>query len=131
MTDSALEESLRQWGAAKRKLLGVPAQPRSIFGRISDEGSVGAAIRGQPPDDPEVMLSTALETARAIRTALNDHALRYQWHVCLVAQYVHWGKASTKAKRMSLALPEYYSSLNSARAVVSEYLTRIADSPQE
>lgn len=126
MTDSALEESLRQWGRAKRKLMGIPPQPRSIFGRIQDEGSVGAAIRGEPPDPPEVMLNIALIVARAIRQAIDDHALPYHPYEVLTAHYVLRGPTQRKAERLNITRAVFYQRLNMARAILGPYIMRLS-----
>ena len=125
MTDNALEESLRAWGAAKRKILGIPNQPRSIFGRISEEGSVGAAIRGKTPDPPEVLLHTALIVARAIRTAIDDHTLPYHAHETLTAHYVYRGPPRIKAVRLGIKPKVYYERLNQAKGILAPYITRL------
>ena len=124
MRDSLLEDQLRTWGRARRKILGIPPQPRSIFGRIQDEGSVGAAIRGEAPDPPEVMLAVALLVARAIRQALDDHALPYHSHEVLQAQYVYRGPPRVKAIRLGISPNLYYQRLNVARAAIAPYISR-------
>lgn len=123
--DNALEEALRVWGAAKRKILGIPPQPRSIFGRIHDEGAVGAAIRGQAPDPPEVMLHTALLVGRALRTALDDHTMPYHCHEVLTAHYVYRGPPSVKAIRLGVTPRVYYSRLDQARTILKPYLSAL------
>lgn len=120
MTDNALEAALRSWGRAKRKLNGAPP-PKSIFGRISDEGNVGAAIRGKLPDPPEVMLKDALIIARAIRAAIDARTLNYDQNQALHMHYVAWGPISKKIKRLKLKRYEYFSLLNGAKAAVEPF----------
>lgn len=128
--DNWLESLLWEWGAAKRRVLGIPAQPSSVFGRFlaTEGGPAAAASRGERPDDPEVMLNNGLLVARAIRTALDEHVLTWHQHEILTAHYVYWGPPRVKAKRMRIPQAKYFSRLDSARATIAPYVTRFAGS---
>ena len=118
---------MRTWGRAKRKALGIPPQPRSIFGRIHDEGSVGAAIRGAAPDPPEVMLDIALTVSRARQQAIEDGDLKLQDSEIMFIHFVCHGSPKTKAKQLNLGMSAYYRSLDRLRAIIGPYITRMEE----
>jgi hypothetical protein len=122
-----LNEAFREWGICKKRILAIPPQPRSIFGRIASEGSVGAAIRGQAPAPPEVMLGIGLLVSRAIRTAIDEHALPYEQHEILHAHHVYYGPPRVKAKRMKIPLKTYYQLLTAAHNTVEPYIVRLSE----
>lgn len=101
-----IEEYLVCWGQAKRKI-NRATYPRSIFGRIAEEGAVGAAIRGRPPDPPEVLLGNALIVARALQICLQRGILREIHKDVLDIHYIGYGRSKDKADRLRIT-PNYY-----------------------
>jgi hypothetical protein len=79
------------------------------------------------------MLNTALLVARAIRTALDEHALSYHQHEVLTAQYVYYGPPRVKAARMRIPPKTYYARLSAAQKVIAPYVVRLSETenPQD
>ena len=129
MTEQELDEKLKLWGKAKRRINGTPPQPKSLSGRLMTEGAVGAAIRSSRSPEPlEVMLKEALEVSRAIRTALDLRVLKEDQHKALYIHYVIWGPSKKKAERLGMELPSYYSFLNAGRKTIRPFIIDIAAS---
>jgi hypothetical protein len=117
-----LDEMLKAWGIAKRRILGIwVQQPRSILGRMVEEGA-GAGIRGQESSHPEVMTGEPLLVARGIRMAIDDHTLRYEDNQCLFLHYVCYGKASAKARHLRIPLAVYFTRLNRAKSAIAPHI---------
>lgn len=125
MRDQFIEDMLRTWGKARRKINGTPTPPKSIWGRIVTEGK-GAAIRSHEIKTPEVMLNEALIVSRAIRQAIDDHALGYDENRALHLQYVAWCSPDIKAKAMGVRKGVFYSLLDGARNAVNPYIYRLS-----
>ena len=124
-----------EWGKAKRRINGMPdltEPPRdgplrsgkcnSVAGRVKEEGPVGAAIHSDQPAEPlEVMLGDALETAIAIRKAIDKKSLTERQHEVL---FVHYAiSASIKKKLAILGLSKrcYYERLNAAHRSIEPW----------
>lgn len=128
MTDQALDELFKTWGRCKRKVLGVPPPPRSIMGRIADEGP-GASIRGPPPAPPEVMLGDGLAVAVAIILSIEDGSLKLDAHEALFTHYVTYGPDHVKARRINRWIGEYHRLLDEGRSAVAPHVWAVLDRP--
>lgn len=122
MTDNATDQALRAWGEAKRRINGRQPPPKSIFGRIAEEGGAGAAIRGKAPPPPEVLLGVALEVGRAKRRATDSGKLSEKQNMILDLHYIVRAPVKVKAYRLGVKRSRYYELLSGARCVIRDHL---------
>ena len=98
---------LKSWGYQKRRINGRQPQPKSIMGRIMEEGP-GAAIRGAGVEPLEVYLGDALEVACALRLGLSGGMLTQRHWNDAHDIYVSPEPVKRKCRRMCLSRQGYY-----------------------
>lgn len=128
-----VDSRLKEWGAAKRKVLNgatAIAPPldghrchvsRSFFGRITDEGPVGAAIH-TPAKPLEVLRGRPLATGRAIRLALERRNLKERQYQVICAHYIFRGTARNKARFLKISESYYHRVKSSSHYAISGLL---------
>jgi hypothetical protein len=107
------------WGRRIRQIyLGKDGWPsRSILGKLSEEGVLGASATRLVQSYSEVLTGEALETACAIKV------LDEESREVLFVHYVVIGKGKTKAYRLGISRDTYYERLHRAHWCVDRVLS--------
>lgn len=99
----------RSWGFAKRRIVfGEGPQPKSMAGRIMEEGPAGAAAHHGRYSELEVLTGDALKVSVAIMILLDLSAARGSRlteaeYEALFVRYVVPGRLGEKAGRMGVS----------------------------
>lgn len=124
-----VDEKCRAWGRVRRQIDKGPfPQPKSMSGRVMEEGLMGAAIRGGSMDPLEVMVGDALDVSCAIVFAMmpgkrREGRMTDRQYRALYLHYVVRGYTQVeKAASMGVGPPRAYRLMVSAQHAIMPYL---------
>lgn len=132
-----VDEMLRTWGRAKRRINGVPelrtkdnclpsGRARSFTGRLSEGGHVvkdkDQIILVEPL---EVFLGDALVVAVATKLALQDKSISEYQYELLYAHYVLRGSNRKKYKAFNMDRKDYFDALHTIHARLISWLYKV------
>jgi len=125
-----VDAACREWAGPARalffgKAFGWP--PRTLLGRLVDEGPTGAGQVGFYQPMPESFQGTALDVSRALRRMAETHRFEKPWIVAH-AHYLFEGRARSKAQQIHITVPQYWRDLHTAHAFIA---ARLEEVPRE
>ncbi len=122
-----VDTACREWAGPARALIFGKAfgwPPRTLLGRLVDEGPTGASSVGFYQPMPEGFTGTALDVARAVRRMAETRQFEKPW-VVIHAHYIFAGRARTKAQAIRITVPQYWRDLHTAHAFIAGRLEAV------